>query len=162
VRLVRGARERTVLVVAAVTMVGAWALPARAQIIDPGSTTTSTTEETTTTDLTLVPTTSTTDDDEVRTTTTIRRTTTTTVQAGPVVTLPPTTTTTELQESGPAPLPTTTSLPPPQHVDRGLSAGTIVSLVIAALLVLAAGLSIFTWRFWQATRPEPPTVAGHG
>jgi hypothetical protein len=164
---VRGARQRVVLAVVTLAMVGSWAVPARAQLGPPPTqTTTTTTEEpTTTTAFTLVPTTSTTVD-EPTTTSTVRRTTTTststTLQSGPVVTLAPTTTTTELQEGGPAPLPTTTSLPTPENVDRGLSAGTIVSLVIAALLLIAAVLAIFTWRFWQSTRPAPPTVADHG
>jgi hypothetical protein len=65
-------------------------------------------------------------------------------------------------------LPTTTT--PPAHrgkVDKGVSAGTLVTLVIAALLLIALVLSVFTFRFWRSTRPSAPvplggTVPRHG
>jgi hypothetical protein len=166
-----------VVVAAGLLAVGLSALPAVAQI-GGTTTTTTTTEETTTTEtgFTLLPptTTTTTELPDITTTTTRRRTTTTlaqatttTVAAGPVITLPATTTTTELlQPNAPIELPTTTSLPPTTNVDRGTSAGTIVLLIISALVLIALVLAVFTYRFWRSTRPEPPavggTVPGHG
>lgn len=156
------------VVAAGVLAVVLVALPAAAQTADETPSTTSTSESTTTTatEITLLPTTSTivrsTTTTVARTTTTVRRTTTTTVPAGPVVTVPRTTTTLELREpTGPVPLPTTTSLPPSKGgVDDGVSAGTLVLLVITALLLIALVLGVFTYRFWRSTRPSAPAAVG--
>lgn len=152
-----------VLVATVVVVAGAWTLPASAQIITTTTTTTQA-EPSTTTDLTVLPTTTTLDvtpTTEEETTTTVRRTTT--VPTGPAITIPASTTTSELREpAGPVEMPTTTSTAPPKDVDEGLSAGTIVSLIIGVLLLVAAVLGVFTWRFWQATRPTGPTVPWHG
>jgi hypothetical protein len=160
----RGRRERLV-VAAALLAVGLVALPAAAQTPDPSTTTT---EPTTTSEptVTLLPTTSTTPLPTTTTTlrpttTTVRRTTTTTALASSAITLPRTTTTTELKDpAGAAQLPTTTSLPPQtKKVDRGRSIGTLVLLVITALLLIALVLAVFTYRFWRSTRPA---VTGSG
>jgi len=164
VRSVRARREWVVLGAVAVAAVGVWAVPVSAQLITTttSTTTTSLDESTTTTEITILPTTTTSD---VTTTTedvtpTSRVATTTTTSSGSVVTLPATTTTSTLVEApGPVEMPRTTSLPPPTSSDEGLSAGTIVSLLIAGFLLAALLLGLFTWRYWQSTRP---TVARHG
>jgi cobalamin biosynthesis Mg chelatase CobN len=176
---VRGRRE-LVVVAAGLLAVVLCALPAVAQVGEPSTTTTPPTEQTTSTTetgITLLPTTtSSTEQLETTTTTirrrsttttTVRRSTTTTVATGPAITLPASTTTSELLEpNAPIELPTTTSLPPATKVDRGISAGSLVLLVIGALLLIALVLAVFTYRFWRSTRPAPPsvgsTVPGHG
>jgi hypothetical protein len=143
-----------------------------AQTADPTTTTAPPESSTTTTEtgITLLPTTTSTD---LVTTTTLRRTTTTvrrtttTLASGPVVTLPASTTTSELLEpNAPVELPTTTSLPPERKFDKGVSAGSLVMLVITALVLIALVLSLFTYKFWRSTRPVPPalgsTVPKHG
>jgi len=108
-----------------------------------------------TTSSTFVDTTST---SEGSTTTTTSSTTlplvTTTTERRSVVTLPPTTSTTQVEEPiGPPSLPTTTSTPTPREFDDGLSAGSIAALVIAALLAVALGLSVFLWWYLRRTAP---------
>jgi len=171
VRCVRGRREWLV-VAAGLLAVGISALPAMAQTADPTTTTSAPPESSTTTTetgITLLPTTTSTDlvtSTTVRRTTTTVRRTTTTLASGPVVTLPATTTTTELLEPNAPVLPTTTSLPPPRKFDKGVSAGSLVLLVITALMLIALVLSVFTYKFWRSTRPVPPalgsTVPKHG
>ena len=86
---------------------------------------------------------------------------TTTTERRSVVTLPPTTSTTQLEEpGGPPSLPTTTSTPTPRAFDDGLSAGSIAALVIAALLAVALGLSLFLWWYLRRTAPVAETVSG--
>jgi hypothetical protein len=85
-----------------------------------------------------------------------------------VVTLPRTTTTATLREpAGPVQMPTTTSTVPVDHGDEGLSAGSIVMLIITALLLIAGVLTWATWRYWRATapaarQPAGSTFVGHG
>jgi hypothetical protein len=64
-------------------------------------------------------------------------------------------------------MPTTTSTVPGKSGDRGLSAGTIVLLIITALVLIAVLVSYATWRYWKATAPPAPrtpdgTFVGHG
>jgi hypothetical protein len=159
------------VIAAALLAVGFVALPAAAQTVGDTTPTTTTSESSTTTSdptITLLPTTSstlelTTTTSTRRTTTTVRRrTTTTTVPAGPAITFPATTTSEVLTEpAGPAGLPTTTSLPPRTgKINRGRSVGTLVLLVITALVLIALVLSVFTYRFWRSTGGG--TVPDHG
>jgi hypothetical protein len=37
--------------------------------------------------------------------------------------------------------------------DGGLSDGTLIALVIIGLVLIAAAVSVLTWRYWVATRP---------
>jgi cobalamin biosynthesis Mg chelatase CobN len=50
---------------------------------------------------------------------------------------------------------TTTELIATSISDDGPSDGTLISLVIAGLVVLALAVGLLTWRYWAATRPEP-------
>jgi hypothetical protein len=38
--------------------------------------------------------------------------------------------------------------------DEGLSAGTVVLLVVVGLVTVAVALSLLTWRYWRATSPS--------
>lgn len=45
--------------------------------------------------------------------------------------------------------------------DEGLSAGTVVLLVVGGLMLVALALSVLTWRYWRATSPRrrsAPTI----
>jgi hypothetical protein len=42
---------------------------------------------------------------------------------------------------------------------RGLSTGNKVALLIGGLVVLALALTVFTWRYWRATKPARASVA---
>jgi hypothetical protein len=56
---------------------------------------------------------------------------------------------------------TTTTVTLPTTVeDQGPSDGTLISLVILGLVLIAGVVSVLTWRYWVATRPplrEPDT-----
>ncbi len=57
--------------------------------------------------------------------------------------------------------PTTTADGDGGGFDEGLSAGTVVLLVVGGLVVVAIALSVLTWRYWRATSPRrrsAPTV----
>ena len=41
----------------------------------------------------------------------------------------------------------------------GLSTGNKVALLIGGLVVLAVALTVFTWRYWRATKPARASVA---
>jgi hypothetical protein len=171
VRTVRHRRDQGLFAATGLVVLVVLVAPASAQTTDDviiASSTTTAPTTSTTTGITLLPTTMPTETTttEHATTTAVRRTTT--VPAGPVVTLPVNTTTTELLEPpGPAGLPTTTVPAPSKKANEGISAGTIVWLIIAGLLLLAAVLALFTVRFVRATRPVPltqgaGTVPDHG
>lgn len=49
---------------------------------------------------------------------------------------------------------TTTTVTPVATVsDDGVSDGTLIALVIAGLVAVAALVGVLTWRYWKATRP---------
>lgn len=48
---------------------------------------------------------------------------------------------------------TTTVLLPTSVEDDGPSDGTLITLVIIGLVVIAGVVSVLTWRYWVATRP---------
>lgn len=48
---------------------------------------------------------------------------------------------------------TTTATPVASVRDSGLSDGTLIALMIAGLVAVAALVGVLTWRYWAATRP---------
>jgi uncharacterized membrane protein len=55
---------------------------------------------------------------------------------------------------------TTTSIERSEDGGRGgLSTGNKVALLIGGLVVLAVALTVFTWRYWRATKPPRASVA---
>jgi cobalamin biosynthesis Mg chelatase CobN len=130
----------------------------------PGETSTSLDDATSTTE-DVTPTT-----DEQAQTPTTRRTTSTTAEE--VVS---TTTTLSVTTSSNVLVPgdgtegaestTTTAVPAATVSDSGPSDGTLISLVIAGLVLIAVVVSILLWRYWVATRPplrEPADTARAG
>jgi cobalamin biosynthesis Mg chelatase CobN len=101
-----------------------------------------------------------------RTTTTARRTTTTTARrtnttAGST-TVSITSTSNDLLVPGPTNAQTGQAVPSSTIVTRTAvkdsdNAGTVVALVISALLVVALLLAVLTWRYWRNTKPRPHT-----
>jgi cobalamin biosynthesis Mg chelatase CobN len=118
---------------------------------DPGVTTTSTTvlRSTTTTRASTATT--------ARTTATSSRSTSTTAPRATTTTTIAVTTSSNILVPGDgtkgAESTTTTVAAPAKVKAGGLSDGTLIALVIAGLVLLAAVVGVLTWRYWVATRP---------
>lgn len=90
-----------------------------------------------------------------QTATTVRQTTTT--APATTTTLAPVTTVSNLLVPGDgtegAESTTTTDATVTTVSDGGLSDGTLITLVIVGLLLIAVVVALLTWRYWVATRP---------
>lgn len=127
--------------------------------VDPTCDTTTTTESTTTTTAVSTTTTEATTSTTARqtTATTARQTTTTRAQATTTTTVETVTTANNVLVPGDgtegAQSTTTTVATATKVSDGGPSDATLISLVIAGLLLIALVVAVLTWRYWVATRP---------
>lgn len=119
---------------------------------------TTTTAESTTTTTAVTTTEATTSTTERQTTTTAaRQTTTSRAQATTTTTVETVTTANNVLVPGDgtegAQSTTTTVVTATKVSDGGPSDATLISLVIAGLLLIALVVAVLTWRYWVATRP---------
>lgn len=142
-----------------VTLVVLSPSPAAAQQCVPGVTCDSVTTESTTTtsDVSTTTTEATTSTTARQTTTTARQTTTTRAQATTTTTVETVTTANNVLVPGDgtegAQSTTTTTATTATVSDDGPSDATLITLVIAGLLLIALVVAVLTWRYWVATRP---------